>query len=102
MTATKKRNFVHVPFDAVTCAAVPGFDSGDCKKKGSIPGVKRHVKKVHGVTAFKNADFPPIRQTERKPVTDMTVEELKGLAKERGLTGYSSMKRPELEKVLQS
>jgi hypothetical protein len=58
----KPRTNPHVPFATTTCP-VAGCTSGKDGKPqvGSVPGIKRHVKMIHGEDAYKVVIFPPIR-----------------------------------------
>lgn len=55
--SAKKQDKFFVPFDHVTCP----YEG--CGVRGSIPGVKRHVKQIHGQEAYDNAGWPPLRTT---------------------------------------
>lgn len=57
------------------------------------------VSEEHGSRLLKNEDFIPFDEPQ-SDLDDLTVAELKELAKERGLNNYSSLKREELIELL--
>lgn len=87
--SAETRNYVHVDFDVMTCPIT------DCKsgkggepQTGSVPGIKRHVKLVHGQEAYdkavKNGLFPPLRSADG-PIKNLHKDKLLEAAKSRGL-----------------
>lgn len=58
VSAEKQRKYVFVPFDPATCP-VEG-----CDVAGSIPGVKRHVKQMHGQEQYDVTAWPPLRTVD--------------------------------------
>jgi hypothetical protein len=106
MSADKKskRKYTHIAFSTITCPFV-GKDGEKCDagkggkpQTGSVPGIKRHFKRVHGEPAFAKAEkdglFPPIRD-----LTKLTAEELKELAKRKNVDA-AGMNKSELVAVL--
>lgn len=79
------RNYVHVNFDKTECP-VKGCTSGKGNKPqtGSVPGIKRHVKLVHGQEAYDKAHFPALR-TPAGPIKDLPKATLFDAAKSRKL-----------------
>lgn len=57
------------------------------------------VSEEHGSRLLKNEDFIPFDEPQND-LNDLTVPELKKLAKERGLNNYSGLKQEELIKLL--
>lgn len=111
----KTRNFVHVPFDRITCP-VTGCDTGPDGKaqEGTVPGIKRHARRLHP-KEYGNIEFPAIRTSvtsEAEAVTKestapddlskLTVPALQEKAKAANVEGYSKMKKPELVAALTS
>ncbi|WP_217993420.1 Rho termination factor N-terminal domain-containing protein [Bacillus wiedmannii] len=57
------------------------------------------VSEEHGSRLLKSEDFIPFDEPQ-SDLNDLTVAELKEVAKERGLTNYSGLKREELIELL--
>lgn len=76
-----ERKYVHVAFDRTTCP-IPGCTSGKggTPQTGSVPGIKRHVKLVHGKAAYESAKFPKLR-TATGPINDLPKQTLLEAAK---------------------
>ena len=52
----KPRNYVHIPFDKMDCPVDP-------KVRGSVPGIKRRVKKLWP-DKYADVTWPPLRTIE--------------------------------------
>ncbi|MBF7156001.1 Rho termination factor N-terminal domain-containing protein [Bacillus albus] len=70
--------------------------------KNKKTGHDWYVSEEHGSRLLNSEDFTLIDelQTSQSNLTDLTVAELKELAKERGLNNYSGLKREELIELL--
>jgi len=66
-----KKNFVHVEFDQMQCPVAGCTSLKGGPQKGSVPGVKRHVKLVHGEDVYNKLNFPALR-TATGPISGMT------------------------------
>lgn len=74
------RNYVHIPFDTMKCPVEPD------KVSGSIPGIKRRVKKLWP-EKYASIEWPPLRTVDGLilAMEDMDDEHVDAIAKHVGV-----------------
>lgn len=88
-TDTVTREYVHVAFDQTVCPIDGCTSLKGGPQKGSVPGIKRHVKMIHGVDVYDKTEFPALRSAEG-PIKHSPKETLFKAAQSRGLVGKDS------------
>ena len=73
-----------VPFDSMTCPL--------CGRRGAVPGIKRHVVKMHGQKAFDEIDWPPLRSVGQliDALDAMTPAQVDEIAERFGITDLAA------------
>lgn len=101
--SAEARNYTHVPFDRMTCPAT------GCEVEGTVPGVKRHVTRMHPDMKGQ-VEWPPLRTGENAALEEkvredgttlenLNLDDLRAMAKAKGIAP-AGMKKDELVAAL--
>ena len=99
-----RRDYTHVEFDEWQCP-VAGCTSGKggVPQAGTVPGIKRHVKRAHGKETYDeyqaNGKFPPMR-TAQGPLAKQPRDELLAAAKTRKIKDAENLSHDQLVSAL--